>query len=168
MRYVSVEDCRRLVFPYIHRYLSAGEAAPDYEKEVSGMQELNKVLTLVKDDTYYRTFAEKAAYLVCGLAGAQYFSNGNKRLGVTVLLSFLGANRAALRDRSVEEYRDLLQRRFPKHVWEDNPNIGGTHSLFLYNMAIVIGDRAKWGAAHFDKLREEVAGMFASLYSIGG
>lgn len=30
MRYVSIEHCRHIVFPYIHRFLSAGESAPDY------------------------------------------------------------------------------------------------------------------------------------------
>lgn len=80
MRYVDITLCRAKVFPFIHAYLSETEAAPNYEEEVLGMGQLEKVLTLVRQDEYYPRFADKAAYFLCGLAGAQYFSNGNKRL----------------------------------------------------------------------------------------
>lgn len=166
MRYVSIEDCQRIVFPYIHRFLSTGEAAPDYEREESAMLELTKVLALVQDDTYYPSIVEKAAYLISGLAGSQYFSNGNKRLGVTTLLTFFALNRAELLDRPAEGYRELLRSNFPLHVWEENLNIGGAHSLFLYNLAIVIGDRSQWGVDDFGGLRQRVAAIFAELYQL--
>ena len=79
MQYVTLELCRAIVFPFIHARLTDAEAAPAYAYEEAGMQQLLKVLELVREDTYYPTFQEKAAYLFCGLAGAQYFSNGNKR-----------------------------------------------------------------------------------------
>ncbi len=37
MWYVGMRECRAFAFPYIHENLTAGEPAPMYEHEVSGM-----------------------------------------------------------------------------------------------------------------------------------
>lgn len=164
MRYVGLDDCKKFAFPYIHRHLSAGEPAPAYEEEGAGLRELEKVLTLVRDDRFYRTLAEKASYLFCGIAGAQYFANGNKRLGVVVLLLFLIANRGEVLELSHEDYRVILLEQFPRHRWEDNAYIRGTFSLFLYNLAVVVGDRPRWGVSGFGDLRERVATIFGRIF----
>lgn len=164
MEYVTLAICRAHVFPYIHKYLSRTEAAPDYENELRGMLELEKVLTFVHDDRYYPTFAGKAAYLLCGLAGAQYFSNGNKRLGVTTLMQFILMNEINIRTLPPEKFVDLLGLVFPNHRWEDNPNIGGAHALFLYNLALVVGNRANCGYPDFGSLKDAVSEIFDYLY----
>lgn len=164
MRYVTLAICRAHVFPYIHKHLSKTEAAPEYENELQGMAQLEKVLTFVSDDAYYPTFAEKAAYLLCGLAGAQYFSNGNKRLGVTTLMQFILMNGVSIRSLSGEKFQELVGFVFPKHQWDSNPHIGSAHALFLYNLALVVGNRASWGCSDFDSLKNAVSEICAYLY----
>lgn len=166
MRYVGPEDCQTIAFPYIHQHLSRGEPAPAYAEESTGLEELKKVLTLVQDDRYYPTLADKSSYVLCGIAGAQYFSNGNKRLGVVTLLLFLIVNRVELLVLPKKAYPELLLDQFPEHRWEENPYITGDFSLFLYNLAIVIGDRNRWGVDDFGALRKRVAVIFERLFRL--
>lgn len=166
MRSLDLEHCRRVVFPFIHRNLTAHEPAPLYEKEQRGMSELGKVLAFMRDRQFYPTAADKAAYLMCSIAGSQYFSNGNKRLGVAALLFFLGLNQASMEILRRGEYCKLLVAVFPRARWEDNPRIPDAHSLFLYNLALVVGDRSRWNAQHFDALKRDVTAVFAHIYKI--
>lgn len=92
MQYVDIAECREEVFPFIHEFLSEHEPSPEYCNEQRGMDELQKVLAFAKDDKFYPAFSDKSAYLICSIAGSQYFSNGNKRLGTAVLLFFLAIN----------------------------------------------------------------------------
>lgn len=163
IRYLTIEDCKREVFTFIQAELTADEQAADYEHE-PGMAELQKVLTLMQADEYYPTFEQKAAYLLCSIAGSQYFSNGNKRLSVVTLLTFLIFNEAAFSELSKKQLEGVFVQTFPLHVWEENPNIRGDHSLFLYNLAIVLGNRACWGTGDFGATREKVGIMFGFLY----
>lgn len=164
MRYVTIDKCREQVFPFIQEHLTKTEAAPDYEHETNGMEELEKVLSFVQDDTYYPSLAEKASYMLCSIAGAQYFSNGNKRMGIALLIYFLIVNDVSVKRLEEEIYTEMLQDNFPDHSWEKNRNIRGQHSLFLYNLAIVIGDRKKWSGADFTELKQRIAKMFEELY----
>jgi prophage maintenance system killer protein len=166
MWYLDLQTCGEQVFPFIHHFLSANEPAPQYEVELRGIQELEKVLDFVQDDQFYPSFQEKAAYLICSIAGSQYFSNGNKRLGVASLLFFLVENAAEWEALEEHEYGDVLSGVFSGHVWERNSNIPEAQPLFLYNLALVIGDRSKWGTNDFSVLKEKVATIFQHLYRI--
>jgi len=164
MRYVTLDQCREQVFPFIQEHLTKTEAAPDYEHETSGMEELEKVLSFVQNDTYYPSLAEKASYILCSIAGAQYFSNGNKRMGIALLMYFLIVNDVSVKWLEKEIYVEMLLESFSEHSWEKNRNIRGRHSLFLYNLAIVIGDRNKWSGADFTELKQRIAKIFEELY----
>src|SRR3989338_5329078 len=109
VRYFGIEACKMYGFPYIYSKLTDAEQAPDYEFELNGIAELEKVLEFVRNDSYYSSFEEKCAYLICSIAGSQYFSNGNKRLSVTVLLMFLMAN-DVLVFADIHEGKILLQK----------------------------------------------------------
>lgn len=126
MLYLTLDDCRRVVFTYIYSNLTAAEPAPNYEIEREGLAQLDKVLTLVRE-SYYPTPYDKAVYIVSGIAGSQYFSNGNKRLAVVTLLAFLLLNSAEVRQRSALEYQALLGARFPLHEWEPSKAIADPH-----------------------------------------
>jgi len=163
VQYFGMEACRLYGFPYIYSNLTDTEQAPNYEDESNGMAELKKVLEFVKNDTYYPSFEEKCAYLLCSIAGSQYFSNGNKRLSVTVLLMFLIENDALVFVDGVR-LQQLLEKAFPTHVWENISSIQDPHSLFLYNLSIVIGDRSKWTTNDFSILREHIASIFSVIH----
>lgn len=167
MQYVSLDYCKNRVFPYIYRKLSKEEPSAQYGQEANGLQELNKVLRLVENDLFYPTLPDKTAYLLCSIAGSQYFSNGNKRLGVMVLMAFLVINNVKLRTLTAKKYRELLLNKFPIHTWEDNLQIQKAHPLFLYNLAIIIGDRTQWGKnVDFTVLKQKVSEIFSELYHL--
>lgn len=167
MQYVTLGHCRTTVFPFIYAELSRTEPSAQYEQENNGLAELDKALHLVENDSFYPTFADKAAYLLCSIAGSQYFSNGNKRLGVTVLIQFHILNNAKQLVLTAKKYQKLLAKFFPKHSWESNPTIIEADPLFLYNLAIVIGDRTKWGdGVDFTALKQKVSEMFSELYHL--
>lgn len=167
MEYVSLDYCKTKVFPYIYARLSKDEPSAQYDQEANGLQELEKVLHLMESDMFYPTFPDKAAYLLCSIAGSQYFSNGNKRLGVMTLMSFLVLNHVKLVTLSAKKYQSLLRHKFPKHNWENNTTIVKSHALFLYNLAIIIGDRTVWeDGVDFDVLKKKVSEMFSELYHL--
>lgn len=165
IRYFGLRACKEYGFPYIYARLTTTEQAPNYEDEANGIAELEKVLSFVQNDLYYPTFAEKCAYLICSIAGSQYFSNGNKRLSVTVLLMFLMHNDATVTE-DVSQLQQLLSDAFPKHIWEVQATIEDAYSIFLYNLAIIIGDRNTWKSPDFAVLRETVAGIFESVHHL--
>jgi prophage maintenance system killer protein len=164
MEYLDLQTCVEEVFPFIHALLTKKEPAPVYAREQNGMQELEKVLTFVRDDCFYPSFTDKAAYMICSIAGSQYFSNGNKRLSVTVLLSFLSRNGASIEVIAEDGYAKIFTEVFSSDAWERNTAITDPHALFLYNLAITIGDRKQWGCPDFTTLREKVAALFAHIY----
>jgi len=162
--YCDIDICRRDIFPFIHRELTVEESAADYEFELNGMFELEKVLNFVREDGYYPTFQEKASYLICSIAGSQYFSNGNKRLSIMVLIKFLGLNKIPMKQFSEEDYQSQLKEYFPLSAWEEKENIQAPHAKFLYNLAILIGDRTQWGDMKFSDVKQYVAEIFKYLY----
>lgn len=166
IRYFGIEACKSYGFPYIYNELTSAEQAPIYESEPVGLAELEKVLTFVQYD-FYPTFADKCAYIICSIAGSQYFTNGNKRLGITVLLMFLIRNEAEVTDKTEDELRRLLAKYFPLHIWESDLPTTVPHSLFLYNLAIAVGDRRTWETSDFSHVRDSVSIMFRELYSMG-
>ncbi len=154
VKYFSIDECKQIVFPYIYVELTATEQAPQYEHEANGMAELGKVLEFVQNDVYYPSFDEKSSYLICSIAGSQYFSNGNKRLSVSVLLAFLTLNEVLVTD-SPDTVQIAFTQAFPNHVWEEHADIAEPHSLILYNLAIAIGNRNVWGTNDFSAVRQK-------------
>lgn len=162
--YLGEEMFREFGFPYIQDKLASAEPVPNYLADENGMAELRKVLFFVQQDNYYPDFHDKAAYLLTSIAASQYFSNGNKRLAVVTLLLFLTLNEAEVIMDSEELFRELLKIVFPNCKWEDNKSIRGRHSLFLYNLAIVLGDRTKWDTNDFGVVKQKVSILFKHLY----
>lgn len=163
VRYFGIEACKTYGFPYIYDELTGLEQAPNYESEPVGMAELEKVLEFVRNDRYYPSFDEKCAYIISSIAGSQYFSNGNKRLSVTVLLMFLLHNNIFVLSDEIR-LRALMHGAFPDHTWEAIAGIQKPHSQFLYNLSIVIGDRSKWRTNDFAVIRQRIASMFSVIY----
>ncbi len=166
MRFISTLDCIRLGFPYIHASLTLNEPAPKYEEDASGMGELEKVLSFIRSEEYYPTFEDKAAYLIASIAGSQYFQNGNKRLATVTLLLFLIENDVRIKNINFSQFKQVLLVFFPEAQIEDNSSIQEAHPLFLYNLAIVLGDRSKWGTGDFTELRKKIAGLFKLIYKL--
>lgn len=167
MKYVSIRDCHQFVFPYIYNQLTSNEPTDQYEKNIKGLGELTKVLDLVQNNSFYPLLKDKAAYLLSSIAGSQYFNNGNKRLGVIVLIFFLIINDVEIRVLTIDQYLEIVGKFFPMHTWENNSNIQENEPLLLYNLAIIIGDKKRQGeGADFDILKQNVSRIFDILYRL--
>ncbi len=166
IQYFGMKACYAFAFPWIYDELTSEEPSFLYETEPRGLAELQKVLDFVQNDEHYPEFEFKCAYLLCNIVSSHPFSNGNKRLGVTILLMFLQKNDALIFD-DYFELKSLLKKYFPKYEWEENKNLEDAHSLFIYNLAIVIADRLKWSTKNFDEMRAKVTKIFREIYWVG-
>lgn len=165
MKYIQHQDLSA-IFQFIQDVLTEDEPAPQYADESTGVAELQKVLEFVQNDLYYPDFADKCAYLICSIAGAQYFSNGNKRLAVFTLMQFLLMNDAEVWWSNDNAFSILMHQIFPLYVWEENKYIPEPEQQFLYNLAIVIGDPNVWGTDKFDVLKEKVGEICGLVYRL--
>lgn len=106
MEYLDLQICVSDVFPFIHALLTKNEPAPAYTQEQSGMQELEKVLTFMRDDRFYPSFTEKAAYMMCSIAGRDHDwrpqamglrgLHGTPGKGVCALFAYLSSMKACI------------------------------------------------------------------------
>jgi prophage maintenance system killer protein len=148
MHPLTLAECREQLFPYIRSRLSTQEPAPNYEQEQHGLDRLESILTLMDRDEYPDTLA-KAAYLFCAVIDGHPFSNGNKRLGVTVLLYFLLRNGFLVNITDLQIMRQELQRIFPNLEWENVASFHFPHEFFFYHLALIIADRKQKGQMTF-------------------
>lgn len=166
MKYLDLHRCVTAVFPFIFASLTDDEPTSDYPNEPVGIAELGKILEFVHNDTYYPKFEDKCSYLISSIAGSQHFNNGNKRLGVVVLVEFLVMNEVKILNLNEEEFTRYLAITFPDYHWEKKQGITDPHALFLYNLAIIIGDPQKRGTASFDDLKWKVSILMKHLYQL--
>lgn len=155
MRYPTMDDCRLLLFPYIRSRLISVEPAPYYEGEASGLRRLEGILGLMARDEYEGAVA-KATYLFCSIVDGHPFSNGNKRLGVTILLFFLLSNGYKVNAPNMRVMRQELQRIFPNLHWEDIDAFHHPHEYFFYHLSLIIADRKQKGQISFTQERAAV------------
>lgn len=161
--YPTLEECIREIFPVIHERLSQAEMAPAYEEEYKGMNELRKILVFLRS-RHYATFHIKAAYLICSVVTGHAFSNGNKRLAVTLLLAFLLYNGAKIRKLRRQTYETWVNHTFHGYEWDDAVSIGSVHMTFLYHLALALANSPTWQGKSFTRIRRDVAKFFRKLY----
>lgn len=151
-QYPTLELCHDQLFPYIRKRMATEEPAPAYEYEPSGLKKMNSTLTLMQRDEYGDDL-EKAAYLFCSIIDGHPFSNGNKRLAVTLLIAFLLVNGYAIHARNMHLLREQMQAAFPKIRWEKVTAFSQPHEHFFYHLALIIADRTQKGAISFQRER---------------
>ena len=161
--YPTTEHCAAEIFPLIQDRLSDREQSPFYERESRGVEALRSTFEFVKSRRY-RTFHVKAAYLVCSIVTGHGFSNGNKRLAVTILLAFLIYNKVKIRRARAQTYKLWMAQHFPGYRWNEGVGLGDVHMTFLYHLALALADRPTWKDQPFDRVRETIARFFESIY----
>lgn len=111
--YISIGELLQAVFDFINVRYSEREEVPVYKDE-PGFPKLLATLELVKDDNYYPDLLDKATYLFININKGHFFSNGNKRLSIVVLVLFLVLNNRVFKDESKEWYKRKLETLFPE------------------------------------------------------
>ncbi len=160
MQYPTLDHCRRLLFPYIRSRLTGEEPAPNYEEELTGLRRLEAIFHLMQRDDYVGVLG-KSAYLFCSIIDGHPFSNGNKRMAVTLLLYVLLSNGWLVNAPNLEVMRDELQRIFPHLQWEEVTSFRHPHEFFFYHLSLVIADRKQKGQMTFHQEQEAVAQLLA-------
>ncbi len=84
-------------------YISFEEVMDVYQKTIdnsgggfAGIRDeggIHAVIEFMQDDLYYPTFVSKLTYLVFGFCSGHYFSDGNKRIALTLGAYFLHKNK---------------------------------------------------------------------------
>lgn len=147
--YPSLQACREFLFPMIRTEMVTFEPAPAYEEERRGLEKIESIFALMKRDAYYPDFFAKAAYLFCSIIDGHPFSNGNKRMAVSVLTYFLLLNGYRISEPGMHAVRDALHEQFPKLRWENVQSFRFAHEYFFYHLALIIADRAQKGKMTF-------------------
>jgi len=148
MEYLTLDSCRAQLFPYIRARMASAEPAPYYEGERSGTEKLGASFQFMQRDEY-KGILGKASYVFCSIIDGHHFSNGNKRLAVTVLIYFLILNGYKIHAPNMEIMRNELHRVFPKLQWEEIVSFRNPHEYFFYHLALIIADRKQKGQMTF-------------------
>ncbi len=132
IKYISEKDVHFIIFRLVEVTLdvdSDNEPLPDYRKEDKG--NMTPFLDFIKNDEYYPTIFDKAAYLFTTIIERHLFSNGNKRLAFMVLAYFMELN----------GYEYVV------------PSEG----FKLKDIAYYVSDKTRNKSASFDELKQYVA-----------
>ncbi len=169
MNYPTITICRQLLFPFIREEMVAFEPAPKYEYEQRGLDKLESAFALMQNE-HYEGVMSKAAYLFCSVIDSHPFSNGNKRLAVSVLTYFLLTNGIRISAPSMEAVHQELKRLFPKVKWESVEAFKYSHEYFFYHLALIIADRAQKGQMTFQQEQSAVRQLleFITSKDVGG
>lgn len=155
MNYPTLSICRELLFPIIRQHMAAHEPAPYYDDERHGLEKLKGTFELMQRENY-PDLLSKAAYLFCSVIDGHPFSNGNKRLAVTLLTYTLLMNEFRISALGMHAVRAELERFFPKLRWEDVHAFRHPHEYFFYHLALIIADRAQKGKMNFRQEQDAV------------
>lgn len=148
MRYPTLQRCEGTFFSYIRTWMAKAESAPFYEMERSGLEKLESIFSFMKRSEYRGVIA-KVAYLFCSVIDGHPFSNGNKRLAVTLIVHVLLENEYRMDAQSIVFVRRQLKRVFPRTRWRNVRSFSLPEEYFLYHLALVIADRTQKGQISF-------------------
>ena len=162
MQYPTLHACGELLFRVIRTEMATFEPAPHYEDERNGLNRLESIFTLMQRDDY-PDLLSKAAYLFCSVIDGHPFSNGNKRLAVTLLTYMLLMNGFRISAPDMHDMRQELERLFPKLRWENIHVFKRPHEHFFYHLALVIADRAQKGKMSFQQEQAAVRELLAFI-----
>ena len=102
--YISLELCREYLFPLIRQNMERKyDPAPMYEYEEENLKELDGILQRIWLN-YYPDFFDKAAYLYVSVIDGYYFFNGNKRLALSLLMTFVYINKRKIISGELVDY----------------------------------------------------------------
>ena len=143
MIYLKIEDYFEFIFEDIKKFIYDDKAKPSYEND-AGIEQFKSILDFVKNDDYYPTILNKAAYLLISISTGHKFRNGNKRLALFTFAYFLHSNNISFKKHRKKTYRKWFKQYFPKYKMSPNDflrNVGW--ALYNFNKCINIKEQEK-------------------------
>lgn len=160
VKYLSEEDIH-LVLELLATLYSNIEEVPEYKFEKEGFEKFCGILEQSKSDTYYPDIFEKAAFVLIGINKGHFFSNGNKRLALVSVTTFLDNNELALKKETKDWYKKKLVALFPEYAqWGDFEEFSST-DFATYNLSIMVADSGVYNITH-DELKRRIRVFFES------
>jgi prophage maintenance system killer protein len=162
LTYITPEGLVQIVdaiqsFDYVN-----SEELPHYDEEQAGIDEFFSLIDRIKNDTYYPDVFSKATALFLYLNTSHYFSNGNKRLAVFTLLSFLQDNGFEMIVTSKKNFRHIMTDIFGEVGYEDFDNFSDV-DFAMYNFAIITAQFNKNGV-DFDTAKQQVQHFISTVF----
>lgn len=150
MRYISIYDCKNSLFTEALKF-DITEQTTDYITQTEGIAKLEGILVQIQQ-RYYRTFFQKAAYLFLAVNKGHFFENGNKRLALVLLVTFVYQNQGQFRVVSKQRYRNWFKKNFPDYT------LRRTHFRYSIGWAFYNLNKATASSADrdFDNLKKSV------------
>ncbi|HRH23698.1 MAG TPA: type II toxin-antitoxin system death-on-curing family toxin [Candidatus Magasanikbacteria bacterium] len=162
MIYLTLDYVKETIVPIIERnYSKPNNPAHNYLSEKEGLQKLEGCLERVKWD-YVQGFYPKAAQLFLEINLGHFFVNGNKRMALTTLLTFIFENDYAIfaeiandREEIKKIYLEMLLKILPEFQdYEDETDFTAQEFGF-YNLTLITLEARKHGVTH-DDLKKRV------------
>ena len=159
INYLSLDYIEKTVIPIIYKdYARINNPAHDYAKEPGALKQVAGCLERMQWN-YEQGIIPKATQLFICINKGHFFENGNKRLALVSLLSFLLENDYGFKyDLEKGAYAELIETLFPGFEDFDDENDFSSVEFAYYNLTIIVADSAKYGFTH-DELKEKVAGF---------
>ena len=154
MRYLEIDDYHDRIFDDIRSLVYDDTQKPHYENERKGIEKLQSILELIKNNNHYPTCYKKAAFLFVALSTGHYFSNGNKRIALFSYLYFAFINKYISRRLKRKKYSQWFKTHFPKYrLSKHNFHTNYGWGLYNFNKAINIKDTKAGHKYTFNELK---------------
>lgn len=155
IKYLGLDYVEKTVVPTIDKYyVRTNNPAHNYLDFPVAMEQVGGCLERARWD-YCQDFLAKAAQQFLCINKGHFFDNGNKRLALVILLSFLLENGYILKELEKDEFADYLIRLFPEFTnFDDEQDFSGIEFAY-YNLTIIVADSGKYGWS-YDQLKEKI------------
>ncbi|WP_372364861.1 type II toxin-antitoxin system death-on-curing family toxin [Candidatus Uabimicrobium sp. HlEnr_7] len=150
MNYITLKDCKNSLFD-IALASSPEEVTPHYLTNKRGITRLESILVQIQTN-YYKGFFEKASFLFISINRGHLFTNGNKRLALTLLLNFIYINDYKFKGLTEKTYRKWFETNFPQYKIS-NRKFKRVYGWAMYNMNKAVASDTEYG---FEELKSKV------------
>lgn len=160
IKYITPEDLINIIDIIRSLDYEYAEEVPNYDSEREGIDKYFSLIDRMRQE-YYPDIYSKATFLFLNV-NSHYFSNGNKRLAVVSMTTFLESNMYTPIDMSKDEYRNLLIERFSDSELNDWENFSPI-DFAMYNLAIITAEQNKIGTP-FDDVKDKVESFLKQTF----
>lgn len=136
VQYITPEDLVKIIDIIKSFDYAISDEEPSYDEEPEKIDDYFSLIDRLKNDVYYPNIFSKAASLFLNINNGHYFYNGNKRLAVVSLISFLENNGLRPKDLNKGQYSSMLIEIFNVENLEDYENFSAT-DFAMYNLALI-------------------------------
>jgi len=158
IHYLNRKDLNS-IFDIIYKNFTLKEKVPDYAEDKTAVDNLGGVLERIKMDDFYPDFYDKVTYLIIQINKGHFFQNGNKRLALVSVLSFIFLNGYDVSSQDKEIYRKKIQELFSNFKDFQDYEDFFPEEFAYYNLSVIIADSNEYTSS-FEELKTRVKEFF--------